>query len=97
MTTDPSRTTTSARFAISVEDARGDGSAPIPGSEEGDIVQRLWRGTVAVVRGFSGLDKYDRYVRHQLSTHPDEPMLDEAEFWRCTWDAEGRNPQARCC
>ena len=22
---------------------------------------------------------------------------DEAEFWRCTWDAEGRNPQARCC
>lgn len=85
------------RFAISVEDARDDGSAPAPRPEDGDIVQRAWRGTVAVVRGLSGLDKYDRYVRHRARAHPDEPMLEEAEFWRCTWQAEGENPQARCC
>ncbi|QGF23700.1 YbdD/YjiX family protein [Raineyella fluvialis] len=85
------------RFAIAVESARDDGSAPVRGPEEGDAVQRAWHGTVAVVRGLAGLDKYDRYVAHQSRTHPDEPLLSEAEFWRCSWDAEGRNPKARCC
>lgn len=85
------------RFAVSAEDARGDGSSPTPRPEDGDVARRLWRGTVAVVRGFSGLDKYDRYLRHQLREHPDEPSLSEAEFWRCTWEAEGREPRARCC
>lgn len=85
------------RFAVSVEDARGDGSGPVRLPGEGDIVQRAWRGTVAVVRGLSGLDKYDRYIRHQQRTHPDEPLLSEAEFWRCAWESEGNNPQARCC
>lgn len=86
-----------ARFAVVTEAARGDGSAPVHEPSEGDIVQRAWRGTVAVVRGLAGLDRYDRYVGHQLRTHPDEPMLTEAEFWRCSWESEGRNPRARCC
>lgn len=85
------------RFAIAAEPARGDGSAPTHRPEEGDVVQRAWRGTVAVVRGLAGLDRYDRYVNHRLRAHPDEPMLTEAEFWRCAWEAEGLNPAARCC
>ena len=85
------------RFVVSVEDARGEGSRPVPPPREGDVVQRAWRGIVAVVRGLSGLDKYDRYVRHQRRTHPDEPVQSEADFWRCTWESEGNNPRARCC
>lgn len=86
-----------ARFAVSTEPARGDGSAPTRTAGDGTVVRRAWRGTVAVVRGLSGLDRYDRYVRHRRRTHPGEPMLSEAEFWRCSWEAEGRNPSARCC
>lgn len=97
MTIDDPTTPVQGHFAIAVEEARGDGSAPLPVPQDGDIVHRAWRGTVAVVRGLSGLDKYDRYVRHQERTHPDEPMLSEAEFWRCTWQAEGDNPRVRCC
>lgn len=85
------------RFAIAVEDARGDGSAPIRLDHEPGGWQRLWRGTMAVVRGVSGLDKYERYLNHQRRTHPDEAPLTEAEFWRQTWEREERHPTARCC
>lgn len=88
---------TGARFAVSTEPARGDGSTPTRPTGDGTLVRRAWRGAVAIMRGLSGLDKYDRYVEHRRRTHPDEPMLSEAEFWRCSWEAEGRDPSARCC
>lgn len=55
------------------------------------------RAVATFVKGISGLDAYERYARHQHLRHPDEAMMDEAEFWRCRWDADGKNPKARCC
>lgn len=58
---------------------------------------RAYLGVTTVLKGIAGLDAYERYVRHRSIHHPDEPIQGEAEFWRCKWDHEERNPKARCC
>ncbi|MHB1007853.1 MAG: YbdD/YjiX family protein [Propionibacteriaceae bacterium] len=86
------------RFETSSEPGGTDRPAPQPlPSEELPVAVRAWRSSRFWVRGISGLDAYDRYVQHRNSHHPDEPLLDEAEFWRCRWDSDSKNPKARCC
>ncbi|WP_372489534.1 CstA-like transporter-associated (seleno)protein [Candidatus Mycolicibacterium alkanivorans] len=44
-----------------------------------------------------GDSRYRRYVEHRLRTHPGEPVLSEAEYWRMRHHATDTSPTARCC
>ena len=44
-----------------------------------------------------GDNHYQRYVEHLRRTHPAEPVLTEAEYWKMRHTAADRNPGARCC
>ncbi|MGI9124768.1 MAG: CstA-like transporter-associated (seleno)protein [Mycobacterium sp.] len=44
-----------------------------------------------------GDDHYRRYVRHRRAAHPDEPVLDENQYWRMRHKASELNPTSRCC
>lgn len=63
-------------------------------------VARLRRAAGAVrwyVRGVTGADAYERYLRHQLQAHPGQPPLTERAFWREHTDDRDTNPRMRCC
>lgn len=49
------------------------------------------------VGSLMGDNHYDRYLRHRRRTHPDEPALCEADYWKVRHRAADRNPQGRCC
>jgi len=46
-----------------------------------------------------GLPSYDAYLAHMAQTHPDQPPMSYAEFFRNRQDARfgGRSGGFRCC
>lgn len=44
-----------------------------------------------------GDSHYRRYVEHRRRSHPDEPVLNEAEYWRMRHHATDVSPTPRCC
>ncbi|SMO41172.1 YbdD/YjiX family protein [Propioniciclava tarda] len=72
-------------------------SAGVRSDDEGTPLARLFAGTTQFLKGISGLDAYERYLRHQAAHHPDAAVLGEADFWRSRWANEEKNPKARCC
>ena len=44
-----------------------------------------------------GDSHYPRYLEHRARTHPGEPVLTEAQYWRVRHDQQDANPGARCC
>ena len=49
------------------------------------------------VRALMGDSHYRRYVEHRARTHPGEPVLSEAQYWRMRHHNADANPTARCC
>ncbi|GAY15010.1 hypothetical protein MSZK_17360 [Mycobacterium sp. shizuoka-1] len=49
------------------------------------------------IRTLMGDSHYGRYVAHRTRTHPGEPVLSEAQYWRMRHDQQDTNPTARCC
>ena len=62
---------------------------------------RFWvdvaRGIRWYVGAVMGDDAYRRYLAHRRRTHPGEPVLSEAEYWRMRHRHAEVNPGARCC
>lgn len=73
----------------------GGAIAPAPSSAPtlGDVA----RGVRAFLRGMSDMDAYEGYRAHHLAHHPDQPLMDEATFWRDKWEDADKHPSARCC
>lgn len=45
-----------------------------------------------------GLPDYDAYLRHMVSTHPDQPVMDRIQFFRDRQEARyGGKNGGRCC
>lgn len=44
-----------------------------------------------------GDNHYRRYLEHRARSHPGEPVLTEAQYWRVRHDQQDANPGARCC
>jgi len=40
---------------------------------------------------------YRRYVEHRRRTHPGEPVLNEAEYWKMRHRNTETSPNPRCC
>lgn len=49
------------------------------------------------VASLMGDNHYRRYLEHRGRTHPGEPVVSEAEYWRLRHRAAERDPGARCC
>ncbi|RVU40235.1 YbdD/YjiX family protein [Rheinheimera riviphila] len=49
-----------------------------------------------LLRQLSGDDAYERYLRHQLSQHPDEPPLDRKSFFKREQERKWHGIK-RCC
>lgn len=49
------------------------------------------------VASLMGDNHYRRYVELRGRTHPDEPVLSEADYWRMRHRIAESNPGARCC
>ncbi len=49
------------------------------------------------VSSLMGDNHYRRYVEHRARTHPGEPVVSEAEYWRLRHRAAEADPGARCC
>jgi uncharacterized short protein YbdD (DUF466 family) len=49
------------------------------------------------IRALMGDSHYHSYVEHRRRTHPGEPVLSEAQYWRMRHDATDTNPTPRCC
>lgn len=60
----------------------------------GAAIGRQIRWYVGALMGDS---HYARYVEHCRRTHPDGPVLNEAEYWRMRHRATEASPGARCC
>lgn len=58
----------------------------------------LWRGLAETARLMVGMPSYRTYVAHMTATHPDQPVMTEAAFFRNRQEARygGRNG-GRCC
>jgi uncharacterized short protein YbdD (DUF466 family) len=44
-----------------------------------------------------GDNHYRRYLAHRGRTHPGEPVLSEAQYWRERHRQADHTPGARCC
>jgi uncharacterized short protein YbdD (DUF466 family) len=44
-----------------------------------------------------GDNHYQRYLAHHRRTHPDQPVLTEAEYWRNRHLRAEADPGVRCC
>jgi uncharacterized short protein YbdD (DUF466 family) len=44
-----------------------------------------------------GDNHYQRYRDNRRRTHPGEPILSEAEYWRMRHRRSESDPAARCC
>lgn len=60
-------------------------------------LSRISRALGWYVGSLMGDNHYRRYVAHRRRTHPDEPVLSEAEYWRMRHRMTESNPAARCC
>jgi uncharacterized short protein YbdD (DUF466 family) len=49
------------------------------------------------VSSLMGDNHYRRYLAHRGRTHPGEPVLSEAQYWRERHRQADRTPGARCC
>ena len=49
------------------------------------------------VGALMGDNHYRRYLEHRARSHPGEPVLTEAQYWRVRHDQQDANPGARCC
>lgn len=56
------------------------------------ILKKCW----ALLRQLSGDDAYERYLRHQRLTHPDETPLDQKAFFQREQERKW-NGVKRCC
>ncbi len=83
------------RFVSSEEP--GGTHRPAPPSDQPPTLRSVARGTVGWLKGISGLDAYERYLKHERGAHPGSTPLSEAEFWRCRWESDEKNPKSRCC
>lgn len=69
----------------------------------GDPVTRLAqlthlaRTTRWYVASLMGDNHYQRYLDYRRRTHPGEPVVTEAEYWRMRHRDADRNPASRCC
>jgi len=58
---------------------------------------RLGRQIRWYVSSMMGDNHYERYLAHHRRTHPDQPVLTEAEYWRNRHLRAEADPGARCC
>ncbi|AQT80985.1 hypothetical protein B1R94_19555 [Mycolicibacterium litorale] len=58
---------------------------------------RAAREIRSYIGALMGDSHYRRYVEHRGRTHPGEPVLSEAEYWRMRHNQADSNPTARCC
>lgn len=49
------------------------------------------------VGALMGDSHYQRYVAHRRRSHPGEPVISEAAYWRMRHRESEANPGARCC
>lgn len=49
------------------------------------------------VGALMGDSHYQSYVAHRRRTHPGEPVVSEAEYWRMRHHATDTSPTPRCC
>lgn len=56
-----------------------------------------WRKVRWYVASLMGDNHYQRYLEHRQRTHPGEPVVSEAEYWRMRHRDAERNPTSRCC
>lgn len=49
------------------------------------------------VGALMGDSHYRRYVAHRRRSHPGEPVISEAAYWRMRHRESEANPGARCC
>lgn len=54
------------------------------------VAAKMWNG-------FSGADKYQKYLAHHRATGCEQPPMTEREFWRDHADRQDKNPEGRCC
>ncbi|MBM7051560.1 MULTISPECIES: YbdD/YjiX family protein [unclassified Rothia (in: high G+C Gram-positive bacteria)] len=54
------------------------------------VAGRMWNG-------FSGADKYHKYLAHHRATGCEHEPMTEREFWRDYTDRQDKNPEGRCC
>lgn len=52
---------------------------------------------VGYVASLMGDNHYRRYRDNRRRTHPGEPILSEAEYWRMRHRRSESDPAARCC
>lgn len=60
-------------------------------------LSRIFRSLGWYVGSLMGDNHYRRYVAHRRHSHPDEPVLTEAQYWRMRHKMTESNPTARCC
>ncbi len=74
---------------------------PRPEAPEAGLIARLhaaWKKAAETANLAVGVPDYDRYVRHRESSHPGEPVMSYAEFFRERQDARyGNAANPRCC
>ncbi|MFM9034577.1 MAG: YbdD/YjiX family protein [Mycobacterium sp.] len=63
----------------------------------GDLGSGLVRRIGWYVGTLMGDNHYRRYLEHRRRTHPGQPVLSEAAYWRVRHEQAGRSPGARCC
>lgn len=62
-----------------------------------DELRRAGRAVRWYVASVMGDNYYERYLAHRERTHPGEPVMTKAEYWRARTDAQENNPSTRCC
>ncbi|MCW1959477.1 MAG: YbdD/YjiX family protein [Mycobacterium sp.] len=63
----------------------------------GGFVTGLTRQIRWYVGALMGDSHYQRYAAHRRRTHPGEPVISEADYWRLRHREADANPGARCC
>lgn len=61
------------------------------------LLGSIFRSLGWYVGSLMGDNHYRRYVAHRRRSHPDEPVLTEAQYWRMRHKMTESNPTARCC
>jgi uncharacterized short protein YbdD (DUF466 family) len=57
----------------------------------------VWRDLQRTARLACGIGDYEAYVAHRRATHPGEPVLTYAAFFRERQEARFAGGTARCC
>lgn len=74
---------------------------PRPEAPDSSLIARLhaaWKKAAETANLAVGVPDYATYVRHRETTHPGEPVMSYAEFFRERQDARyGSAGNPRCC